>query len=71
MVGMFDICYVVASLSGLQALLRKYHLKEAQEILGCIKKYPKRGYIFNPYFLKVDNNYDSNQIRFWQTVQRF
>ena len=38
----FDICYAVASLSRFQASLRKNHLKEAQKILGYIKKISKK-----------------------------
>ena len=46
--GRFDINYAVSSLSRFSAAPREGHLKLARQILGYLKKYPKRGYVVNP-----------------------
>ena len=46
--GRFVLCYSVSSLSRFCAYPRTGHLAAARQILGYLKKFPKRGYIVNP-----------------------
>ena len=46
--GRFDINYAVSSLSRFSIAPWKRHLELAREIVGFLRKYPKRGYWINP-----------------------
>jgi len=56
--GRFDINYAVSSLSRFSIAPRKRHLELAREIMGYLRKYPKRGYWINPLPPNTPSDYE-------------
>lgn len=56
--GRFDINYTVSSLSRFSIAPRQGHLLLARQLMGYLRKYPKRGYVINPAPLHVPTDYE-------------
>ena len=54
--GRIDICYSTASLARFCMSPREGHLKNAEKVLGYLKKYPKRGIFINPAAPTIDDD---------------
>jgi hypothetical protein len=61
--GRFDLCYAVTSLSRFSSAPREGHLEYARQIMGYLRKYPKRGYVVNPDPPHIDPEYSDVEVK--------
>ena len=61
--GRFDLCYSITSLSRFSAGPREGHLEMARQIMGYLRKYPKRGYVVNPEPPHFDSVYSDVEVK--------
>lgn len=61
--GRFDLCYAVTSLRRFSAAPREGHLEFARQIMGYLRKYPKRGYVMNPASPHFDHEYSDVEVK--------
>jgi hypothetical protein len=61
--GRFDLCYAITSLSRFSAGAREGHLEAARQVMGYLRKYPRRGYVVNPVSPHFDPVYSNVEVK--------
>jgi hypothetical protein len=61
--GRFDLCYAITSLSQYSAAPQEGHIETARQIMGYLRKYPRKGYVVNPDPPTFDKVYNDVELK--------
>jgi hypothetical protein len=61
--GWFDLCYAITSLSPYSTAPREGHLETTCQIMGYLRKYPRKGYVVNPNPPTFDKVYNNDEVK--------